>query len=78
MTSLKAKFTSPRLSDTTFLAYCESLSKLRRSVNVSLRACGGVREGRESEVVSLYPSILLFMYGALEAKAKDENKVNSL
>ena len=24
------------------------------------------------------PSILLFMYSALEAKAKDENKVNSL
>ena len=44
---------------------------------MSLGACGGVGGGgRESAVVSL--CLQLFTYGALEAKAKDENKVNSL
>ena len=45
---------------------------------MSLGACGGVggRKGVRGGVP--VPSILLFAYGALEAKAKDENKVNSL
>ena len=37
---------------------------------------GGGRKGVRGAVP--VPSILLFTYGALEAKAKDENKVNSL